>query len=47
LILSTTPLVRRSCGCVSEAVLRVDEDLQLTIGENAADDVKTVSHRDL
>jgi len=41
LILPTTPLVRRSCGCLSEAVLRVDEGLQLTIGEKAADDVKT------
>jgi signal transduction histidine kinase/CheY-like chemotaxis protein len=36
LILPTTLLIRRSCGCLSEAVLRVDEGLQLADGEKSA-----------
>jgi signal transduction histidine kinase/DNA-binding LacI/PurR family transcriptional regulator/CheY-like chemotaxis protein len=42
LILPTTPLIRRSCGCVSEAVLRVDEGLQRTAGKKSAADRKPV-----
>ncbi len=42
LVLPTTLMVRRSCGCFSESVLRVDEGLQHWMGEEAAGDGKTV-----